>query len=167
VETAQGQQASTSYADSWGQLTKHRQWRCLICPDHTGEFADLAIGDPWYRSVSDDEGGRSLVVVRTERGRRLLESAIRAGAVEGTVVAMDKLPASQPSLEATRGAVWGRVLSMRVLGMPVPHFWGMPSFRLWWKLPWRAKVTSTLGTARRIQQRGLRQDEFDVNGVLR
>ncbi|QBX54635.1 coenzyme F420 hydrogenase [Nocardioides seonyuensis] len=165
VETHDGRRASTSYADSWGKLTKHRQWRCLICPDHTGEFADLSIGDPWYRPVTDEEGGRSLVVVRTERGRRLLESALAGGALEGAPLSMDKLPASQPNLESTRGAVWGRVQSMRLLGMPTPRFRGMPSFRLWWKLPLRAKLTSTLGTARRIFVRGLKRPEFEPREV--
>ena len=40
-----------TYAESWGFLQKYRQWRCYICPDHTGEFADIAVGDPWYRQV--------------------------------------------------------------------------------------------------------------------
>lgn len=165
VETADGQRASTSYADSWGQLTKHRQWRCLICPDHTGEFADLSVGDPWYRPVTADEAGRSLVVVRTERGRALLESALASGALVGDRLPLERLPQSQPNLESTRGAVWGRVLSMRLMGMATPRFRGMPSLRLWWKLPWRAKLRSTLGTARRIVVRGLRRPEFDPNEV--
>ncbi|HNY47272.1 MAG TPA: Coenzyme F420 hydrogenase/dehydrogenase, beta subunit C-terminal domain, partial [Casimicrobium sp.] len=30
-----------SYEQSWGEvLQKYRQWRCYICPDHSGEFAD-------------------------------------------------------------------------------------------------------------------------------
>lgn len=167
VETHDGRRASTSYAESWGKLTKHRQWRCLICPDHTGEFADLSVGDPWYRPVIEGEAGRSLVVIRTERGRRLLDSALAGGALEGAPLALDKLPASQPNLESTRGAVWGRVLSMRLLGMPAPEFRGMPSFRLWWRLPLRARLTSTLGTARRIFLRRLRRPEFDPSEVGR
>lgn len=165
VETSDGRRASTTYAESWGKLTKQRQWRCLICPDHTGEFADLSIGDPWYRPVTDGDGGRSLVVIRSERGRRLLESALAGGALEGMPLSLDKLPASQPSLEATRGAVWGRVLTMRLLGMPSPRFRGMPSFRLWWRLPWRAKLRSTLGTARRIVVRRLKRPEFEPTEV--
>lgn len=167
VETSDGRRASATYAESWGKLTKQRQWRCLVCPDHTGEFADLSIGDPWYRPVTDDEGGRSLVVVRTERGRRLLESALASGALDGGPLSLDKLPASQPNLEATRGAVWARVLTMRLLGMPSPRFRGMPSFRLWWRLPRRAKLQSTVGTARRIFVRRLRRPEFESSEVTR
>ncbi len=161
VETQDGQRASTSYADAWGQLSKKRQWRCLVCPDHTGEFADLSVGDPWYRTIRDGEPGRSLVVIRTERGRSLLNSALASGALEGAPIPLQRLRESQPSLEATRGAVWGRTLAMRTLGMPAPAFTRLPTFRLWRGLPWRAKVSSTFGTARRIFTRGLRRPEFD------
>ncbi|WP_228266559.1 Coenzyme F420 hydrogenase/dehydrogenase, beta subunit C-terminal domain [Ornithinimicrobium ciconiae] len=167
VETVSGRRASTSYEESWGALTKHRQWRCLVCPDHTGEFADLGIGDPWYRTVREDEAGRSLVVVRTERGRAALAAALADGALEGHELPLQRLPQSQPGLESTRGAVWGRVLTMRILGLPIPRFRGMPSVRLWWKLPLRGKVTSTGGTWRRIQARRLRGPEFDSQEVPR
>lgn len=160
LRTTDGRTASTTYAESWGELTKHRQWRCLICPDHTGEFADLGIGDPWYRSIHDGEAGRSLVVVRTERGRAALAAALADGAVEGHELPLERLPESQPGLEATRGAVWGRVLTMRILGLPTPRFRGMPAFRLWWKLPARAKLTSTGGTWRRVRARRLWKPEF-------
>ena len=36
-----------SYEQSWGEvLADHKQRRCKLCPDHTGEFADIAVGDP-------------------------------------------------------------------------------------------------------------------------
>lgn len=165
VETAAGHRASMSYAEAWGGLTRQRQWRCLVCPDHTGEFADLSVGDPWYRPVGAGEAGRSLVVVRTERGRALLESALASGALDGTVLPLERLPESQPGLESTRGAVWGRRVAMTLLGMPAPRFSGMPALRLWWRLPTRAKASSTLGTARRIHQRGLRRPEFETHEV--
>lgn len=165
VRTKTGATGSFSYAESWGgTLTKNRQWRCLICPDHTGEFADLGIGDPWYRPVTEDEPGRSLVVVRTERGRRALQAALDDGAIAGHELPLSRLPESQPSLESTRGAVWGRVLTMRLLGFPAPRYLGMPAFRLWWKLPLRGKLTSTYGTWRRMRARQLRRPELETSG---
>lgn len=168
VRTSEGLAGSFSYAEAWGgTLTKNRQWRCLICPDHTGEFADLAIGDPWYRDVTDDEPGRSLVVVRTERGRDALRAAITDGALDGEELPLSRLPESQPNLESTRGAVWGRVLTMRLLGLPTPRFLNMPAFRLWWKLPLRGKLTSTAGTWRRMRARGLWRPELETKGEPR
>ena len=72
--------AAFTYAQSWGDvLQRHRQWRCIVCLDHTGEFADVSVGDPWYREIPEDEPGRSLVVVRTERVAGRSRAAIAPG----------------------------------------------------------------------------------------
>lgn len=156
VETRSGAVRSLSYDDSWGAiLQRHRQWRCMICPDHTGEFADISVGDPWYRPVEEGEQGSSLVLVRTERGRSMLQAAIAAGVVDLERVTPDLLPRSQPNLLRTRGAVWGRILTMRIMGLPVPRFRGLPMLRIWLRLSLREKLRSTAGTARRLAQRGL------------
>ena len=53
-----------------------------MCADHTGEFADIAVAEPWYREIPPDEPGRSLVLARTERGRRCVAEAVAAGYLE-------------------------------------------------------------------------------------
>ena len=159
LHTRSGETRSLSYADYWGSQTKRRQWRCMICPDHTGEFADLSVGDPWYRRT-EGQAGRSLVVVRTERGRTALHQAMADGAIEGGPLALDKLPASQPSLESTRGALWGRLITLGLAGVPRPTYRGLPTFRLWLRLGLRQKIGSFAGTLRRIKVRGLRRPEF-------
>ncbi|WP_154795458.1 Coenzyme F420 hydrogenase/dehydrogenase, beta subunit C-terminal domain [Occultella kanbiaonis] len=161
VRTRSGQEASLSYDESWGgTLHKHRQWRCMICPDHTGEFADLSVGDPWYRKPTNGDLGRSLVVVRTERGRQALEAAISDGALAGGPLPLQRLRDSQPNLENSRGAVWARVRTLWVAGIAVPRYRRMPAARLWWKLSIRQKASSIGGTLRRIGVRRLREPEF-------
>jgi coenzyme F420 hydrogenase subunit beta len=150
-----GREASLSYEQSWGEiLQRHRQWRCMICADHTGEFADIAVGDPWYQPTADDPG-RSLVLVRTERGRRLLHAALDAGAVDLEPVRPDVLPRSQPNLVRTRGAVWGRLVTMGALGLARPRYRRLPMFRSWLALDRREKVRSTAGTAKRVLVRSM------------
>ncbi len=141
-----------SYEESWGQiLQRHRQWRCYVCADHTGEFADVAVGDPWYREIAPDEPGHSLVVVRTERGRKIVEAALEAGMLTLERVQPSLLPASQPNLLQVRGSVWGRIATMRVLGLPAPVLRGLPTLPAWWSaLSARGKVQSVLGTVKRI-----------------
>jgi len=139
-----------SYMESWGFLQRYRPYRCHLCPDGTGEFADLSCGDPWYREITEDEPGHSLVVVRTERGRRILRSAEEAGYVHLKRLDPGKLVDSQINLLGKRRAIFGRLLAMRLFGLPIPKLVGFSLFENWRKLPLKEKVRSTVGTARRI-----------------
>lgn len=152
---------SISYADGWGKiLQRYRQWRCHLCADHTGELADLSIGDPWYRPVKPNDPGRSLILVRTTRGRELLSRAMRAGYIQLSKRSPEVVDLSQPHLIRTQSAVWGRNLACRLMGLRVPSYPGKPLFRLWRKhLSFREKIQSVLGTIRRVWQRQLRQSE--------
>lgn len=147
-----------SYEESWGEiLTNHKQWRCHVCADHTGEFADIAVGDPWHRSTQPPDPGRSLILVRTPRGRRALRDAIAAGYLTLRRAGPSALPASQPNLLRGRGAVWGRLVACRLLGVPAPRYCGMPLFRHWWRrLTLREKAATFLGTLKRVIKRQLR-----------
>lgn len=147
-----------TYADSWGFLQKYRQWRCYICPDHTGEFADIALGDPWYRKVQPGEAGSSLILARTERGRRIVEEAIAAGYLIATPAPSERLPKSQSNLLKTRGGLWGRLWTLRLMGAGVPTYRGFAMFRYWWReLSWGEKIQSFAGTAKRVFRKGLRR----------
>jgi coenzyme F420 hydrogenase subunit beta len=146
-----------SYAESWGGvLTKHQQWRCRICPDHTGEFADVSVGDPWYRPIPEGEPGRSLVVARTRRGERMVEAAIAAGYLTLEPVDASVIAASQPNLLKARGAVWGRVWASRLMGAAAPRYTRVPTFRVWWtRLSLKEKAKSLYGTAKRVLSKGI------------
>jgi len=157
VETKSGRVEETSYAASWDQLQRGRPWRCYVCADHTGEFADIAVGDPWYRDIPKDEPGRSLILVRTERGRRFLTEAVAAGYLEVERREPEVLVASQPGLLHTRGAIWGRMLITRLLGAATPRYRNMPMLPTWLRLSWRQKLSSLGGTWRRVFRKRLRQ----------
>lgn len=152
-------ESTLTYSESWGQiLERHRQWRCYVCADHTGEFADIAVGDPWYRKDEDGDPGRSLIVVRTERGRAALAAAIADGAITAHRVNADRIAASQPGLLRVRGAVWGRTFASRLAGVPVPNYEGLPTFMIWLRdLGMLEKQRSVIGLWRRIKRRGLRR----------
>jgi coenzyme F420 hydrogenase subunit beta len=150
--------AEMTYDQSWGEiLSKHVQFRCRLCPDSTGEFADISCGDPWYRQIDGDEPGRSLVLVRTERGRRILKMAREAGYVTLERAGSDVLARSQQALLKRRKHLWGRLLAMRIMRIPVPQFKGFSLYANWRELPLFGKVRSVGGTFKRILQRGLRK----------
>ncbi len=143
---------SMTYEQGWGEiLQKHTQWRCRMCADHVGEHADLSVGDPWYRPLGEHEAGESLIVVRTERGRRALSAAVEAGYLSLQRRSIATLAASQPNLERTKGAVFGRCLTARAIGVAAPLYRGGALHRVWWRaLSPVAKVQSLIGTAKRI-----------------
>jgi coenzyme F420 hydrogenase subunit beta len=143
-----------SYKESWGFVQAYRPFATHLCPDGMGEDADISCGDPWYRNVGDGERGASLVVVRTESGRKLLRRAMAAGYVELQRAESWKLIKSQKNLIAKRGAIGGRVAIMTMLGLPVPKLKGFALFRNWRGLPFGEKLRSTVGTLRRILTRG-------------
>jgi coenzyme F420 hydrogenase subunit beta len=153
--------ASTSYAQGWGEiLQKHTQWRCRMCADHLGEHADLSVGDPWYRPIGEDEKGESLIVVRTERGRRALRAAVAAGYLAVERRSLQTLADSQPNLERTKGAVFGRCLTARAVGAAAPKYRGGALHRVWLRaLTPTAKIQSLAGTLKRIFRKRILRPE--------
>lgn len=142
-----------SYQDSWGFVQKYRPFRCYLCPDLTAEFADISVGDPWYREVGENEPGQSLILIRTEKGRKIFKEAIETGYVRAVRAESDFLYKSQKNLLEKRQAIWGRLLAMKLLGIPCPRLEGFHLFENWLDLPLKEKVKSIFGTARRIVQR--------------
>lgn len=55
--------------------------RCLTCFDQMNENADIVCGDPWGLPGKDGAKGCTAVLVRTEKGLRLLEEAHRSGSI--------------------------------------------------------------------------------------
>ena len=141
-----------SYAEGWGTILQaSRRWRCRVCADHTGAFADISVGDPWHAPPKGDtDAGRSLIVARTARGRAFLEAAIEAGAIIAEPRSRDVIAQAQPNLSATNGAVWGRRIAMRALRLSPPQDRGQRLFGLWLGLPTKQKIQSVLGTWKRV-----------------
>ncbi len=141
-----------TYAEGWGNiLQSSRRWRCRVCADHTGAFADISVGDPWHKPPKGDtDAGRSLIVARTPRGRAFVEAAIKAGALIAETRSRDVIERAQPNLSATHGAVWGRRIAMRLSGLQAPVDRGQKLFRLWAKLSYKQKAQSVIGTWKRV-----------------
>lgn len=144
---------SISYSEGWGNILQaQRKWRCRICADHTGEFADISVGDPWHNPPAGGvEAGRSLIVARSERGVRLVEAAMENGFLIAEDRSRNTIAEAQPNLLTTRGAIFGRRLAMRSLGMPVPVDRGLKTFGLWVsQLSMKSRLQSVLGSVKRI-----------------
>jgi coenzyme F420 hydrogenase subunit beta len=146
-----------TYTDSWAYLQRYRQWRCYICPDHSGEFADIAVGDPWYREVQAGEAGKSLIVARTLRGLQLVRSAASTGYIVLESEDKSLLPRSQPNFLISRGNLWARLIVLRLLGAAVPRYRNFSAFRYWLsELTLREKLQSFSSTFKRVFSKRLR-----------
>lgn len=148
-------EASLSYEESWGALTKYRPLRCNLCPDGLGRMADISCGDAWHDKGGKGNQGLSLVIVRTLRGKRILRDAIAAGYVVLWPAQASQVMAAQVNLLQRRKELFGRLLALRMFGIPYPSFEGFSLFHSWLQLPLRVKMRTLLGTARRVVRRRL------------
>jgi coenzyme F420 hydrogenase subunit beta len=150
VKSASADVRKMSYAESWGFLQKFRPYSIHLWPDDTGESADIACGDPWYRAVEKGEAGSSLVVARTPLGMEIVNGAIAAGYLHVSPAEAWKLSSSQENLVRKRRSVWGRRVAFKLFCLPVTRITGLPLAKLWLGLPIKEKLKSLFGTMRRI-----------------
>jgi coenzyme F420 hydrogenase subunit beta len=170
LKTGEGTRVEMTYREAWDTiLTKHKPFRCHACPDGTGEFADIACGDPWYRPIQDGEKGSSLIVVRTELGRRMLYGAIDAGFVVAVRRQPETLPHSQAGLLNRRRHVLPKIIGLWLAGLPYPKFRGFHLWRGWLRLPWRrlpVSLVRALKYAWSVRRRGpLVLGKADIGGI--
>ncbi len=151
-ETGKIQQRQLTYEQSWGDiLQKYRQWRCYICPDHIGEFADIAVADAWHRPVGEHQPGRSVLIARTERGKNFIQKAMHDDYVKIKAVGSDILPACRPGQAAAQGNLWARIKTLKVLRIPTPDYNGFDLLKLYKsQLSTRQKIQSVISTIKRI-----------------
>ncbi|MBF0246178.1 MAG: Coenzyme F420 hydrogenase/dehydrogenase, beta subunit C-terminal domain, partial [Planctomycetes bacterium] len=124
----------------------------------TGEFADIAVGDPWHRVPDGGDPGRSLILIRSERGRELFHCCLEAGYLNCQPAAPAILSASQPNLLKSRGHVFMRRLVASCLGAAAPRYENLPLFGSWVReLTLMEKLRSIGGSIKRVFKKGLRR----------
>lgn len=122
-----GQTFEMDYNTSWGNiLGKHLQFRCKICPDGTGEFADLVCADAWYGADGypdfTERDGRSLILARTPAGQKLLDMAIASHAVSSTPLALVEVSKMQPYQVLRKKLVLGRLWATKLAMGAAPRY---------------------------------------------
>lgn len=130
VETQSGERKQMEYSESWGRiLNKHLQFRCKICPDGTGEFADIVGGDAWY---SDDgypefteQEGRNIILTRTDNGQKLIEECIFTGVLHAEPLKITNISAMQPYQANRKRMVVARLFGARLFKSRLPKYRGL------------------------------------------
>lgn len=133
IEAADGRVWEQTYQETWSsELTQGIQFRCKICPDSTGEQADLVCGDAWDGGEGnplDDSAGHNVVLARTLRGQRLLDEMRAAERVALEPLALERMAAMQPHQARRKSQVLARLAGLRAAGQPVPRFRGLGLWR--------------------------------------
>ncbi len=86
IKLNNGSRIEKSYLDFWGTDSSqwHMPWRCRVCPDGTGEGADISTGDTWpectpTKEMINNDLGTNTVIARTSKGAELLQFAEGSG----------------------------------------------------------------------------------------
>jgi coenzyme F420 hydrogenase subunit beta len=158
VKTLDGKEYSMSYDESWGNiLGKRLQLRCKICPDSVGELADISFGDAWHikngRPSFDESPGRTLILVRSERGQKFFNAACDSGFLEVETFPIDQLAIIQPYQINRKMSLLPRLLALRLSGCPTPRFEGFHLVRMAYKAGITSFVWQFLGMLFRLLQK--------------
>lgn len=113
-----GNNFEMDYATSWGTiLNRYLQFRCKVCPDGTGECADIVCGDAWHGKNGypdfSEKDGRSLILLRTAQGDALLKKAVADSVLLCTELSVTEIAAMQPYQVSRKRLVLGRLLAAR------------------------------------------------------
>ena len=100
--------------------------RCRLCFDKLNVFADVVCGDPHGIKDIDRVGGETVVLVRTEAGRELVNSAKDAGAVELRGTAKDTAVAGQ-GISKKRSEWAGFMKAWQEMGHNPPRYHFTPA----------------------------------------
>jgi coenzyme F420 hydrogenase subunit beta len=164
VETHAGDVHEVDYATSWGTiLNRHLQPRCKICPDGTGEFADIVCADAWYGKDGypdfAEQEGRSLIISRNGAGEGLLQACVAAGYLAMEALPVEEIRKMQPYQENRKQMVLSRVMALKVMGRPAPRYRRLQLLRTAWMGGLVANARNFLGMVKRLsfnsQQTGM------------
>lgn len=163
AETKDGRAEEMDYDRSWGTiLNRHLQFRCKICPDGTGEFADITCADAWYGDergypVFGETDGRSLFLARNRLGSALLDRAVKAKAITVETIAQEDIMRIQPYQAERKRAVIARLLGVRMALRMTPRYVNMGLLRASKTATFKIHARNAIGTwmrAVKLKKRG-------------
>ena len=162
MEEIDGRVVEKTYLDFWGEDESawSLPWRCKVCADGIGEAADIAASDVWpggapSRAQAADHSqdpGANGVLVRSARGLKLIEDAVRDGAVVVTTARGTRdMDVWQPHQVRRKRAVWARYEGMRLAGHLVPATARLRLCELYAENPPEENAAETEGSRRRVE----------------
>lgn len=153
--TGDGRRLSMDYATSWGTiLNRQLQFRCKVCPDGIGEFADVVGADAWYGVDGypdfEERAGRSLILARTPAGQALLDAAAGAGALSTEPCALEEIERMQPYQATRKRQMVARLAAWAARRGWLPRYRGFRLWRVARAVPLTQQLRIFAGTLKRI-----------------
>lgn len=153
--TYAGRIEEMDYNSSWGNvLNRHLQFRCKICPDGTGELADIVCADAWYGKDGypdfDERDGRSLLLARTSAGEQLIADALRAQVIEASDLPVVDIASMQPYQVNRKQMVLARLIGTLLRRGTLPRYRNLGLIRASLsasKVPWFRNIVGTFKRA--------------------
>jgi coenzyme F420 hydrogenase subunit beta len=160
IETHDGRAFEQSYDDTWSNaLNQAIQFRCKICPDSTGEQADIVCADAWDNDdgyAHGEKDGRGAILARTERGLAILVSMRSRGELAMQPLELSRFARMQPHHQYRKSVLIARLLALWLSGQPVPHFAGLRLVSAA-AYGWRRLFANFTGMLRRVRRGGNRE----------
>jgi coenzyme F420 hydrogenase subunit beta len=166
IESKTGRIFTQTYDETWSEeLNQEIQFRCKICPDGTGEQADIACGDAWIGvdgyAYAEHDGWNS-IIARTAAGDQLLSRMEAAGIVVTEPITAQDLARMQPHQVERKRALAARLAGLALRRQPMPHYRGFRLLANAWT--GRGRFWSNLrGTFRRVG-RGANRENLQQHG---
>jgi len=95
--------------------------RCLLCFDKMNIYADIVVGDPHGVKDIDRTNGESLVLVRTNKGMKLVDDAICSNSVTLRMTSLDNAIKGQ-SIDSKRKKWNAHYKAWKELGYDLPDY---------------------------------------------
>ena len=120
-----GKTASTPYPQYVGLNGYSKMLRCHLCPDATGELADIACGDAWIPRFQDDNNTWSMIICRNNAAKELVENMKKDGVIATASVTSDEVELSQRiNLASKKKRQLNRMKLYNRLGYSIPNYNG-------------------------------------------
>jgi coenzyme F420 hydrogenase subunit beta len=153
IEASDGRVFLQTYDETWSEeLNQEIQFRCKICPDGTGEQADIACGDAWIGvdgQLTAEHPGWNAVLARTALGDGVLREMEAAGVITTDTCDIAHLNRVQPHQVERKRVALARLAGLALRGEPLPRYRGFRLIANAWRgssIVWR----NLIGTLRRV-----------------
>ncbi|WP_033412982.1 Coenzyme F420 hydrogenase/dehydrogenase, beta subunit C-terminal domain [Methylophilus methylotrophus] len=151
-----GQIFEMDYNSSWGEILGRRvQFRCKLCPDGTGEFADVVCADAWYGKDGypdfTEREGRSMLLTRTKLGEELVNKACEARVIDMVDLPVADIAKMQPYQALRKKVALARLVAAGLANMRFVKFKRMGLFRASFMINPISLLRNAVGTYRRTK----------------